>query len=108
MSGGSALLVQVLHVVIVVVEGHAASLPWRTLDRVSQCVLLGVVQGVGVVTAAAAGAGLGWCCVDGGCVGCRETLPLLVVHNHVLQLNRTTGVGRSVWHVAADHTPRRT
>lgn len=43
MSRGRVLLVQVLHVVVVVIEGHAAALPRRTFDRVCQCVLLGVV-----------------------------------------------------------------
>lgn len=90
MSGGcAALLVQVLHVVVVVVEGHAAALPRRAFDGVCERVLLGVVEGVGVEAAATTGVALGRDCVDGGGVRRRQTLPLLllVIRNHVLQLH---------------------
>lgn len=73
------------------VEGHAAALPWRVLDGVSEGVLLGIVKGVGVeasaaITGSAAIATLGHC-INGGSVGARETLPLLIISNHVLQLH---------------------
>ena len=104
-AGGCALLVEVFHVVVIMVKRHAAALPRRAFDGIGECVFLGVVEGVGVEALTAAAAALGWRCVDGGGVGRRETLPLLVICYHVFQLHGAARVGCSVRHVTAHNTP---